>query len=35
MGMSFESKATFAVGEDRFGIVNVVIQCVHTVKALK
>lgn len=32
---SFESKAcTFAIGEDRFDMVNVVIQCVHTVKAL-
>lgn len=31
---SFESEATFAIGEDRFDMVNVVIQCVHTLKAL-
>ncbi len=31
---SSESKVVFAVSEDKFGIVNVVIQCVHTVKAL-
>lgn len=29
-----EAKLPFAISEARFDIVNVVIQCVHTVKAL-